>query len=61
VSVVVTIKAIRNGGGENTEDAPVASRRYAPAGFIPTRAERELEKEWEPIVDEERRTTAHHH
>lgn len=60
VSVIVTINAIRKRGGENTEDEPVASRRYAPAGFIPTRAERELEKEWEPIVEEERRTTAHH-
>ncbi|HWK79048.1 carbon starvation CstA family protein [Microbacterium sp.] len=60
VAVVVTIKAIRNGGGENTEDEPIASNRYAPSGFIPTRAERELEKEWEPIVEEERRTTAHH-
>lgn len=59
MAVIVATKAIRNGGGENTEDEPVASRRYAPAGFIPTRAERELEKEWEPIVESERRTTAH--
>jgi carbon starvation protein len=58
-AVVVTVTAIRAGGGENTEDAPVASRRYAPAGAIPTRAERELEKEWEPILAEERASLAH--
>ncbi|MFB7249094.1 carbon starvation CstA family protein [Microbacterium sp. NPDC056234] len=59
VAISVTIKAIRNGGGENTEDAPVASRRYAPAGFIPTAAERELEKKWEPILAEERAAARH--
>ncbi len=58
VAIVVTIAAIRRGGGENTEDAPVASRRYAPAGFIPTAPERELEKQWEPILAEERRALA---
>lgn len=58
VAIVVTIAAIRRGGGENTEDAPVASRRFAPAGFIPTAPERELEKQWEPILAEERRTLA---
>ncbi|WP_243229143.1 carbon starvation CstA family protein [Microbacterium sp. CIAB417] len=59
VAITVAVKAIINGGGENTEDAPVASRRYAPAGFIPTAAERELEKQWEPILAEERRAVRH--
>jgi carbon starvation protein len=58
-AVVVTVKAIRNGGGENTEEAPVASRRFAPAGFLPSPAERELEKEWEPILADERSTSGH--
>jgi len=57
-AVIVTIRAIRAGGGENTEDEAVASRRFAPAGFLPTRAERALEKEWEPILADERRETA---
>ncbi|GAA3917536.1 carbon starvation CstA family protein [Microbacterium invictum] len=57
-AVVVTIRAILAGGGENTEEAPVASRRYAPAGFIPTPSERELEKQWEPILEQERREIA---
>ncbi len=58
-AVVVTIKAVRAGGGENTEEEPVASRRYAPAGLIPTASERELEKQWEPILEQERREIAH--
>ncbi len=56
---VVTIKAIRNGGGENTEDPPVPSRRFAPAGFLPDAEERELEKQWEPILAEERAAARH--
>jgi len=59
MAVIVAIKALRNGGGENTEDAAVISRRYAPAGFLPTADERELEKQWEPIVNEELRARAH--
>jgi len=59
MAVIVAIKALRRGGGENTEDAAVVSRRYAPAGFLPTSDERELEKQWEPIVNEELRANAH--
>ncbi|MFS0866149.1 carbon starvation CstA family protein [Microbacterium sp. 179-B 1A2 NHS] len=58
-AVIVSIGAIRRGGGENSEDAPVASRRFAPAGFIGTPAERALEKEWEPILADERAATRH--
>ena len=57
-AIVVTFQAIRAGGGENTEDAPVASRRYAPAGFLATASERELEQQWEPILAEERKELA---
>jgi carbon starvation protein len=57
--VIATIRAIRNGGGENTEDTPVASRRYAPAGFLPNADERELEKQWEPILADERKASSH--
>lgn len=59
MAVIVAIKALRAGGGENTEDAAAVSRRYAPAGFLPTADERELEKQWEPIVNEELRANAH--
>ena len=38
--------ALRGRPGPDRDDPFVASRMYAPAGLIPTRAERELEKEW---------------
>ena len=58
-AVCVTIAAIRRGGGENHEDEAVPSRRFAPAGFIGTAAERELEKQWEPILADERTANRH--
>lgn len=52
MSVIVTIKAFRNGGGPDMEDAPVPSRRYAPAGFITTPSEKKLEKQWDELPEE---------
>jgi len=45
-SLIVTIAAVRAGGGEDTEDPAVPSRLWAPAGLIPTPSERELQREW---------------
>lgn len=45
-SLITTARALRNGGGENHEDPPVASRSFAPAGLIATPAEKALEREW---------------
>ncbi len=62
MAVIVTVKALRNGGGDDLEDAPVASRRFAPAGFLATKAEREIEKEWEALpADHPARPTASSH
>ena len=63
MAVIVTVKALRDGGGADLEDAPVASRRFAPAGFLPTPAEREIEKEWEalPADHPDRPTASAHH
>ncbi|NMM30210.1 MAG: carbon starvation protein A [Cellulomonas sp.] len=41
-----TWKAYRLGGGPSAEDTAVPSRIFAPAGFVATPAEKELEKEW---------------
>ena len=41
-----TWKAFRLGGGPSAEDQAVPSRIFAPAGFVATPAEKELEKEW---------------
>ncbi|WP_159617102.1 carbon starvation CstA family protein [Arthrobacter zhaoguopingii] len=48
-AILATIKAYRNGGGVETEDAPVPSRTYAPAGLIPTPPEKELEAQWNAL------------
>ena len=45
-AILATIRAYRHGGGEETEDAPVASRIFAPAGLIASPAEKELETQW---------------
>ena len=45
-SVISTAKALRNGGGDNLEDAPVPSRRFAPSGLVATRAEKAIEHQW---------------
>jgi carbon starvation protein len=45
-AILATIKAYRNGGGTETEDSPVASRIFAPAGLVATPAEKELESQW---------------
>jgi carbon starvation protein len=49
ISVGVAAVAVARGGGANHEDPPVPSRRFAPAGFLPTKAEREIDKEWEAV------------
>jgi carbon starvation protein len=47
--IVVVIKALRGTGRPLTEDEPVPSRIFAPSGLIPTRAEREVQKQWDAL------------
>jgi carbon starvation protein len=47
--VVVALKAIRGTGRPLTEDEPVASRLFAPSGLIPTKAEKEVQKQWDAL------------
>ncbi len=61
VAVISTVISIRNGGGENHEDAPVASRRFAPDGFLATAPEKELEKEWDALPADLKPTPAGGH
>jgi carbon starvation protein len=53
VAVGVAIRAVLRGGGTDHEDAIVPSRRFAPAGFLATKAEREIEKEWAALPPSE--------
>jgi carbon starvation protein len=45
--IVVALKTIRGGGRPLSEDDPVPSKRFAPAGLIPTAAEREVQRQWD--------------
>lgn len=45
--IVVSLKAIRGGGRPLTEDDPIPSKVFAPAGLIATAAEREVQRQWD--------------
>jgi carbon starvation protein len=45
--VIVALRAIRGQGKPLTEDEAVPSRLFAPSGLIPTKAEREVAKQWD--------------
>lgn len=63
--VLATVKAFRNeaagAGHDDHEDPAVASRGYAPAGLIPTAAERELMAEWNKLPADLRLEKSGHH
>ncbi|MEE2034342.1 carbon starvation CstA family protein [Rhodococcus chondri] len=48
--VVVCIRAVRAGGLPTTEAEDVPSKIFAPAGFVPTEAERDLQKQWDELI-----------
>ncbi|QXF81649.1 carbon starvation protein A [Rhodococcus pyridinivorans] len=48
--VVVCTRSVRAGGMPTTETPHVPSKIFAPAGFVPTPAERELQKEWDELI-----------
>jgi len=63
MAVLVTLRALRAGGGDNLEDPAVPSRRFAAAGFLSSREERAIEKQWEalPADHPDRPTSSSHH
>ncbi|WP_207455747.1 carbon starvation CstA family protein [Herbiconiux sp. SYSU D00978] len=58
-AVISVIRSYRRGSDESSEDAFVPSRRYAPAGLVPTKAERELEQQWADVPDDSRVRSGH--
>jgi carbon starvation protein len=64
-ALVATVKAFRNSAAgvpnADHEDTPQPSRVYAPAGLIPTPAERELMAEWNKLPADKRFERAGHH
>ena len=57
-ALLATAKSLRAGGRPSAEESPVPSRIYAPSGFVPVPAERELEKEWAQAVPPRARSPA---
>ncbi|MEZ3161427.1 carbon starvation CstA family protein [Microbacterium sp. BWT-B31] len=53
-SVIVTARAIVKGGGDSHEDPAVVSRRFAPSGFLATRTEKQIEKQWQELPEADR-------
>ncbi len=45
-AAVVVLRAARGAGRPLTEDDPIPSLRFAPAGLIPTAVEREVQAQW---------------
>ena len=47
--VIMALKAVRGQGRPLAEDEPVPSRIFAPSGMIPTKAEKEVQKQWDAL------------
>jgi carbon starvation protein len=47
--VIVVFRSLRGTARPLTEDEPVPSRIFAPSGLIPTKAEREVQKQWDAL------------
>jgi carbon starvation protein len=54
--LIVALRAIRGQGSPLTEDEPVPSRLFAPSGLIPTKAEREVAKQWDALPKSDARS-----
>ncbi|MEN8584863.1 carbon starvation protein A [Arthrobacter sp. KBS0703] len=64
-ATVATVQAFRNGAAGaargDHEDPAVPSATFAPAGFVPTAAEREIMAEWNRLPAEQRLERPAHH
>ncbi|MGO2748855.1 MAG: carbon starvation CstA family protein [Pseudoclavibacter sp.] len=48
-ALIRTFAALRGDLGQSTEDPVTPSRLYAPAGFLPTKPERDLQRAWDAV------------
>lgn len=51
VGVIVCYRAWRAGTAETTESPEEPSRIFAPSGFFPTSAEKEVQREWDELIE----------
>jgi carbon starvation protein len=50
VGLIVCIQALRKGAGATTETVAVPSKLFGPRGFVATRAEKEVQREWDELA-----------
>ncbi|WP_261164562.1 carbon starvation CstA family protein [Microbacterium sp. Marseille-Q6965] len=58
-SIVRVVQALRADAVIDNEEPAVPSRRFAPAGLIPTAEERDLEKRWEALPEDVKPVRGH--
>ena len=54
--VVVVFRSLQGTARPLTEDEPVPSRIFAPSGLIPTKPEREVQKQWDALPNSHARS-----
>jgi carbon starvation protein len=59
-AIWATWKAYRSGGSASSEDPPVPSWIFAPSGFIPSQAEKELQEQWDALPAQREPVMASH-
>ena len=47
--LIMVLRVLRGAGTPLTEDESVASKLFAPSGLIPTKTEREVQKQWDAL------------
>ncbi|MET9485768.1 carbon starvation CstA family protein [Nocardia sp. NPDC006630] len=52
IGLWVCIRALRKGGGETTESPEQPSKIFGPSSFLATKAEKEVQKEWDDLVSQ---------
>ena len=55
---IVALRVVRGGGRALSEDPTAPSRLFAPSGLVPTRAEREVERQWDALLNSRRASQA---
>jgi carbon starvation protein len=59
-AIISTVRTLTGTKTPDTEDPRQESKIFAPAGFVPTPAEKELQSRWANEVPEQPRRRAHH-
>ena len=59
-AIISTVRTLRGAETPETEDPRQEAKIFAPAGFVPTPAEKELQARWASEVPERQERRAHH-